>query len=94
MKAIITKKGKDTVNKFIEKYKALYERAKLDEKVNLDDIFAVPQEEEICRDIVFMHNRVMDNGFYEAIWTAVDNRGDSEYNLTLHLNSDEFTFVE
>ena len=39
MKAIITKKGKDTVNKFIEKYKALYERAKLDEKVNLEILF-------------------------------------------------------
>ena len=41
-----------------------------------------------------MHDRVIDNGFYEAIWTVVDNRGDSEYNLTLRLDSDEFTLIE
>lgn len=94
MKAIITEKGKDTVNKFIEKYRTLYEKAKLDEDVRLDDIFAVPQEEEICRDIVFMHNHVMNNGFYKAIWTVVDDCSNSKYDITLRFDNDEFKLVE
>lgn len=94
MNVIITEKGKNTIKDFIKTYEDLYEKAKLDENVDLNDIFAVPQEKEICEDIVLMHDIVVNTGSYKATWAVVDYHNDGEYNITLHLNSDEFEFIE